>query len=116
MPKRPDLISSGDSSPLESWEVRERSCEVRPLALSRAVGAGGVRGGAWGRAGQAGTGTKLAGPGTELFSFLGHLQATHSLLPEPLPSSIPHFCQALFSINSQEIFSRHIPEKSIRIK
>lgn len=33
VPKRPDLFPSGDSSPLEFWEVREHSCEVRLLTL-----------------------------------------------------------------------------------
>ena len=52
--KETRLVSFSDSSPLEFWEVREHSCEVRLLALSRAVRAGGVRGGACGQTGWAG--------------------------------------------------------------
>lgn len=37
VPRRPDLIPSGDSSPLEFWEVREHSCEVRLMTLSWAA-------------------------------------------------------------------------------
>ena len=33
VPKRPDLFPLGDNSPLEFWEVRECSFEVRLLTL-----------------------------------------------------------------------------------
>lgn len=33
VPKGPDLFPSGDKCPLEFWEVRECSCEVRLLTL-----------------------------------------------------------------------------------